>query len=139
MGAAVNRRLVLGDEERALDQIEHLPPLHPCSHRRIEKRLAMAAGERLMPHDGIEFGDLPERFALVAALAPARLAEGLAKAARDARLLLQPVAPKAASNWSNCLGPDVGATPPPQREAWRSLVSATRSAPRLRAAESSIP
>ena len=90
--AAVNRRLMFAHPQRALDEVEHLPLLHPCGHRRIERRAAMAARPSLMPHDGIGVGDLPERIALVAPLAAARLARGIAQAARHARLLLQPVA-----------------------------------------------
>ncbi len=52
----------------------------------------MAARARLMPNHAIGIGDLPQRAALVAGLAAARLARAAAQAARDARLLLQPVA-----------------------------------------------
>src|SRR5271166_5546189 len=47
---------------------------------------------RLVPNHAIGIGDLRQRAALVAGLAAARLARAAAQAARDARLLLQPVA-----------------------------------------------
>src|SRR5271157_2871818 len=56
---------MLGDHERALDKIEHLALLDLRGRPRIERRTALAA---------------------------ARLARAAAQAARDARLLLQPVA-----------------------------------------------
>src|SRR5271165_3356675 len=90
--AAVNRGLMLGDHERALGKIEHLALLDPRGRPRIERRTAMAACARLVPNHAIGIGDLRQRAALVAGLAAARLARAAAQAARDARLLLQPVA-----------------------------------------------
>ena len=90
--AAVNRGLMFGDHERALGKIEHLALLDPRGRLRIERRTAMAARARLMPNHPIGTGDLPQRAALVAGLAAAGLARAAAQAARDARLLLQPVA-----------------------------------------------
>src|SRR6516164_3788764 len=52
----------------------------------------LAARARLMLNHPIGIGDLPQRAALVARLAAARLARAAAQAARDARLLLQPFA-----------------------------------------------
>jgi len=90
--AAINQRLVLGDDQRPLDQIEHLPRLDALRRSRRKKRLAMPAVRRLVPHDPVGFGRLPQRVALVALLPAARLARRLAKASRDPRLLRKPIA-----------------------------------------------
>src|SRR5208283_3952740 len=90
--AAVNRGLMFGDQERALGKIEHLALLDLRGRLRIEWRTAMAAGARFVPNHAIGIGDLPQRAALMARLAAARLARAAAKTAGHARLLLQPVA-----------------------------------------------
>ena len=92
MFAAVNRGLMFGDHERALDKIEHLALLNVLGRLRIERPTAMAARARLMPNHAIGIGDLPQRAALMARLAAARLARTAAQAARETRLLLQSVA-----------------------------------------------
>jgi hypothetical protein len=90
--AAVNRGLMFGDHERALGKIEHLALLDPGRRLRIEGRTAVTAGARLVPNHAIGIGDLPQRAALVARLAAARLARSAAQAAGVARLFLQSVA-----------------------------------------------
>src|SRR6516225_3271960 len=90
--AAVNRGLMFGDDERALEKIDHLALLNLRGRLRIERKTAMAARARLVPNHPIGIGDLPQRAALMARLAAARLARAAAQAARDARLLLQPFA-----------------------------------------------
>ena len=90
--AAVNRGLMFGDHERPLGKIEHLALLEPLGRLRIERPTAMAARARRVPNHAIRIGDLAQRAALVARLAATRLARAAAQAARDARLLLQPVA-----------------------------------------------
>jgi hypothetical protein len=90
--AAIDRSPMLGDDQRPLDQVEHLPRLDAPRRSGRKKRLAMPAMRRLVPHDPVGFGGLPQRVALVALLPAARLARRLAKAPRDPRLLLQPIA-----------------------------------------------
>ena len=90
--AAIDRGLVFGDLDQPLGQIEHLPPLHAPLHRSRQPPAAMEARLSLMPHDPIGLSDLPERVALVTSLSAALLARAPAKAAGNARLLLQPVA-----------------------------------------------
>jgi hypothetical protein len=58
----------------------------------IVNQISLQTGLRLMPHDPIGRLNLPERVALMSHLPAAFLARAPAKAARDARLLLQPVA-----------------------------------------------
>src|SRR5271165_4338131 len=59
--AAVNRGLMLGDHERALDKIEHLALLDLRGPPRIERRTAMAACARLVPNRAIGIGDLQQK------------------------------------------------------------------------------
>src|SRR5712691_684359 len=92
MRAAVDRGLMLRNHERALGKVEHLALLDPDRRLRFERRAAMTAGARLVPNHMIRIGDLPQRAALVALLPAARLARAASQAARDTRLLLQPVA-----------------------------------------------
>jgi hypothetical protein len=92
MRAAVDRGLMFRNHERALGKVEHLALLDPDRRLRFERRTAMAAGARLMPNHMIGIGGLPQRAALVALLPAARLARAASQAARDPRLLLQPVA-----------------------------------------------
>jgi len=92
MFAAVDRGLMFGDQERPLDKIERLALLNALGRLRIERPTAMAARARLVANHAIGIGDLPQRAALVARLAAARLARAAAQAAWKARLLLQPVA-----------------------------------------------
>src|SRR5260221_11343766 len=92
MRAAVDRGLMLRNHERALGKVEHLALLDPDRRLRFERRAAMAAGARLVPNHMIRIRDLPQRAALVALLPAARLARAASQAARDTRLLLQPVA-----------------------------------------------
>src|SRR5262245_30083523 len=92
MRAAVDRDLMLRNHKRALGKVEHLALLGPGRRLRFEPRTAMAAGARLVPNHMIGIGDLPQRAALMALLPAARLARAASQAARDTRLLLQPVA-----------------------------------------------
>jgi len=92
MRAEVDRRLMLRNHERTLGKVEHLALLDPDRRPRFERRTAMAAGARLVPNHMIGIGDLPQRAALMALLPAARLARAAAQAARDTRLLLQPIA-----------------------------------------------
>ena len=92
MRAAVDRGLMFRNHQRALGKVEHLALLDPDRRLRFERRTAMAAGARLVPNHMIGIGDLPQRAARVALLPAARLARAAAQAARDTRLLLQPVA-----------------------------------------------
>src|SRR6266478_4174146 len=87
MRAAVDRRLMLRNHERTLGKVEHLALLDPDRRPRFERRTAMAADNHM-----IGIGDLPQRAALMALLPAARLARAAAQAARDTRLLLQPIA-----------------------------------------------
>ncbi len=89
---AIDQGLVLGDLDQPLGQIEHLPLLHPHSHRSGQAGAAVTTQVRRMPLDSIGGLDLFERVALVPGLPAARLARASPKAARNARLLLQPVA-----------------------------------------------
>ena len=89
---AIERALVFGDLDQPLGQVEHLSSLHPRLHRRSQDGAAAAARLRFVPHHPIRRLDLPERVALVSRLPAAFLARAPAKAAGDARLLLQPVA-----------------------------------------------
>jgi hypothetical protein len=84
--------LMFRNHQRALGKVEHLALLDPDRRLRIERRTAMAAGARLVPNHMIGIGDLPQRAARVALLPTARLARAAPQAARDTRLLLQPVA-----------------------------------------------
>ena len=90
--AAIDRGLVFGDLDQLLGQIEHLPLLRPRLHRRGERGAATKADARRMPLDPVGRLDLFERVALVPGLPAALLAGAPAKAAGNARLLLQPVA-----------------------------------------------
>jgi 3' terminal RNA ribose 2'-O-methyltransferase Hen1 len=72
-------------------------------------------------------------------LPAARLARATSQAARDTRLLLRPVARRAAWNCSNCPVPIVDEDRRPQPGAPRSGASAKRSTPRLRREDSSHP
>src|SRR6266403_3777632 len=92
MWAAVDRGLMFRNNERALGTVEHLALLDPDRRLWFERRAAMAAGARLVPNHMIRISDLPQRAALVALLPAARLARAASQAARDTRLLLQPVA-----------------------------------------------
>ena len=83
---------MLRNHERALGKVEHLALFDPDRRLRFERRSAMAAGARLVPNHMIGIGDLPQRATLVALLPAARLARATSQAARDTRLLLQPVA-----------------------------------------------
>jgi len=84
--------LVFGDLDQPLGEIKHLPLLHPRLHRSGEAGAAATAHTRRMPLNPIGGLDLFERVALVPGLPAARLARAPAKAARNARLFLQPVA-----------------------------------------------
>ena len=90
--AMIDRSLMFRDQQRTLGKIEHLAFLDPNRRHRIQRRTAMAARAGLVPNHGVGIGDLTQRAALMALLAPARLARAAAQAARHPRLLLQPVA-----------------------------------------------
>ena len=92
MRATVNRGLMFGDHERALGNVENLPPLDSRRRPRIERRTAITAGAGLVSNHGVEMRHLPQSAACVARLAAARLAGTTAKTSRDARFLPQPVA-----------------------------------------------
>ncbi len=79
------------DQEPALGNIEHLPPLDPYRRLRIERRTAMPASAGLVANYVVEIGRLPQRAAQVALLPP-QLPRTTAKAAGDPRLLAQPLA-----------------------------------------------
>src|SRR3982074_3153881 len=80
------------NHERALGKVEHLALLDPDRRLRFEPRTAMPAGARRAPNHMRGVGHLPPRAARVALLPAARLARAASQAARDTRLLLQPVA-----------------------------------------------
>jgi len=90
--ATVNHRLMFGDVQSRLGQIEHLPLLNARDHRRRQSREAMATRFRLVPLDDMRLCDLLQRAAGMSRLSAARLARLAARAAGDARRLLQAVA-----------------------------------------------
>ena len=90
--AVVDRRAVLGHDQRLLRKIEHLPRLPADLGIRQKPRLAMLADLGRMLDDRVGFGDLAQRVAAMAFLASARLARARAQALQNPRLLLQPVA-----------------------------------------------
>src|SRR5579863_29835 len=63
--------LMLGHDQRALGEVEHLPRLDALHRRGRQRPLAMPAMRRLMAHDPAGIGHLPERAARVAFLAAA--------------------------------------------------------------------
>ena len=75
-----------------LGQIEHLPLLNPRDHRRRQPGEAMATRFRLVPFDDVGLGDRLQRAPGMSRLPAARLARLAARAAGDARRLLQAVA-----------------------------------------------
>ena len=90
--ATVNHRLMFGDVQSRLGQIEHLPLLNARDHRRRQSREAMAARFRLVPLDDIGLRRLLQRAAGMSRLSAARLARLAARAAGDPRRLLYAVA-----------------------------------------------
>ena len=90
--AVVDRRAVLGHDQRLLRKIEDLTPLLADLGIRRKSRPAMRAYLGRVLDDRVGLGDLAQRVAVVAFLASARLARARAQALQDPRLLLQPVA-----------------------------------------------
>src|SRR5208282_2829197 len=90
--AAINHRLMFGDLQSRLGQIEHLPLLDPRDHRNRQPGEAMATRFRLVPFDDIGLCDRLQRIAGVSGLSAARFARSAARAAGDARRLLHAVA-----------------------------------------------
>ena len=88
-GAGVDEPPVLGDFDQLRRQVEDLARLGFPRHRQRQAGAAMAAGAGLVNDDPVRIGNPLERIALVAGLAPARLAGRFAQARR---LLPQAVA-----------------------------------------------
>ena len=90
--AVVDRRAVLGHDQRLLRKIEDLTPLLADLGIRRKSRPAMCAHLGRVLDDRVRLGDLTQRVAVVTFLPSARLARARAQALQDPRLLLQPVA-----------------------------------------------
>ncbi len=90
MRATVNRGLMFGDHERALGNVENLPPLDSRRRLCIERRTAMAARTGLVSNHGVGIGDLPQSPTFVARLAAAPLARTTAQTSRNPRFLFSP-------------------------------------------------
>ena len=88
----MNRCAVLGHDQRLLRKIEHLTSLLGDLRIRREQRPTMLADLGRVLDDRVGLGDLAQRVAAMALLAPAPLARARAQALQDPRLLLQPVA-----------------------------------------------
>ena len=144
MLAAIDRGLMFRDQQRALGKIEHLALLDPYRRLRVERRTTMSARAGLMPNNGIGIGDLPQRAALVALLAAARLARATAKASRRSEASSSTRRSKAAWSCSNCPGPidaeaTIRSTSASIGPSTISPLSAKQSIPRLRREASSHP
>ena len=90
--AVVDRRAVLGHDQRLLRKIENLALFVAGLRIRQKPRPAMRASLGRVLDNPVGLGDLAQRIAAMAFLAPARLACARAQAPQYARLLLQPVA-----------------------------------------------
>lgn len=90
--AVVDRRAMLGHDQRLLRKIEDLALLLADLRGRQKPRLAMRASLGRVLDDPVGLGDLAQRIAAMAFLAPAPLARARAQAFQDPGLLLQPVA-----------------------------------------------
>ena len=90
--AVVDRRAVLGHDQRLLRKIEDLTLLLADLQIRRESRPAMRADLGCVLDDRVRLGDLAQRVAVVALLTSARLARARAQALEHPRLLLRPVA-----------------------------------------------
>ena len=88
----MNRRAVLGHDQRRLRKIEDLALLLADLRIRREMRQTMLADLGRMLDDRVRLGDLAQRVAVVTALPSARLARARAQALQDPGLLLQSVA-----------------------------------------------
>ncbi len=87
VGAAINHRLVFGDLQARLGQIERLPLLNSGDHRPRQPGQAMATRLRLVPLDCIGLGRRLQRAAGMSRLPAARFPLA-ARAAGDPRRLL---------------------------------------------------
>ena len=88
----MDRRAVLGHDQRLLGKIEDLALLLSDLQIRQKQPPAMLARQGRVLDDRVGFGDLAQRVAAMAFLAPAPLAAARAQALQYARLLSQPVA-----------------------------------------------
>ncbi len=137
--AAIDRGAMLGDDQRPLDQIEHLPRLDALRRSGRKTRLAVPAMRRLAPHDPVGFGGLPQRVALCGPSArrsgapTARAGFPRSAASSSARRS------RAASNGSNCPGPNAASVRRPPPAAPRSQPAAPRPALPRPEKESPIP
>jgi len=89
--AAINLRLMLGDFQPRLRQIEHLPRLNIGDHFRREPRPAMGATAGRVLHGNIGLRHLPQRAALMPRLTAGFLAGLAPQTAKNPRLLGQTV------------------------------------------------